>query len=130
MFLKRFLNMPTSTCRLFVARDSSIGISTRYGLDGPGVEFRCGRDFPHPSRPALGHPQPPTGSFLGVNRPGRGVEQPSPSSGGVEEKVELYLYTTSVFVASYRVTFSFTFIRRLFLPVSDGVSSVRGVTEF
>ena len=36
-----------------MGRDSSVGIATRYGLDGPGIESRCGRDFPHPSRPAL-----------------------------------------------------------------------------
>ena len=42
-----------------VGRDSSVGIATRYGLDGPGVESRWGRDFPHPSRPALGPTQPP-----------------------------------------------------------------------
>ena len=41
------------------ARDSSVGITTRYGLDGPGIESRWGRDFPHPSRPALGPIQPP-----------------------------------------------------------------------
>jgi hypothetical protein len=35
-------------------RDKSVGIATRYGLDGPGIESRCGRDFPHPFRPALG----------------------------------------------------------------------------
>ena len=35
-------------------RDSSVGIATCYGLDGPGIEYRWGRDFPHPSRPALG----------------------------------------------------------------------------
>jgi hypothetical protein len=35
-------------------RDSSVGIATRYGLDSPGIESRWGRDFPHPSRPALG----------------------------------------------------------------------------
>ena len=28
-------------------------IATRYGLDGPGIEFLCGHDFPHPSIPAL-----------------------------------------------------------------------------
>jgi hypothetical protein len=25
-----------------VGRDSSVGIATRYGLDGPGIESRCG----------------------------------------------------------------------------------------
>ena len=34
-------------------------IATRYGLDGPRMESRCMRDFPHPSRPALGPTQPP-----------------------------------------------------------------------
>jgi hypothetical protein len=35
----------------------SVGIATGYGLDGAGIEFRWGRDFPHLSRTALGpHP--------------------------------------------------------------------------
>jgi len=61
-----------------VGRDSSVGIATRYGLGGRGIESRWWRDFPHPSRPALG----PTsyrmgnGSFPGVKRPGRGVDHP------------------------------------------------------
>jgi hypothetical protein len=38
---------------------SSVGIATGYGLDGPGIEARWGRDFPHMSRPALGATQPP-----------------------------------------------------------------------
>ena len=38
---------------------SAVGIATCYGLDGPGIESRWGRDFPHPSRPALGSTQPP-----------------------------------------------------------------------
>jgi hypothetical protein len=29
-------------------RDSSVGIVTRYGLDGPGIESRWGRDFVKP----------------------------------------------------------------------------------
>jgi hypothetical protein len=41
------------------SRDSSVGIATRYGLEGPGIEFRWGRDFPYPSRMALGPIQPP-----------------------------------------------------------------------
>jgi hypothetical protein len=38
---------------------SSVGKATDYGLDGPGIESRWGRDIPHLSRPALGPTQPP-----------------------------------------------------------------------
>jgi hypothetical protein len=41
-----------------MGRDSSVGIATRYGLDGPGIESLWGRDIPHPFRPALGPAQP------------------------------------------------------------------------
>jgi hypothetical protein len=34
-------------------------MATSYGLDGPGIEYRWGRDFPHLFRPALGPTQPP-----------------------------------------------------------------------
>ena len=63
-------------------RDSSVGIATRYGLDGPGIESRWGggRDFPHLPRAALGPTQPPVqwapGLSTGVKRPGRGVDHP------------------------------------------------------
>ena len=40
-------------------RNGVNGIATRYGLDGPGIESRWGRYFPHRSRPALGPTQPP-----------------------------------------------------------------------
>jgi hypothetical protein len=40
-----------------VGPDSVVGIATRYGLDGLGIESWWGRDFPHPSRVSLGpHP--------------------------------------------------------------------------
>jgi len=63
-----------------MGRDSAVGIATRYGLDGPGIESRWGRNFQHLSRPALGPTQLPIlwvlGLFPGVKRPGRGVEHP------------------------------------------------------
>jgi len=61
-----------------VGRDSSVGITTRYGLDGPGIEFRWGRGFPHPSRPVLGPTKPATQWVpcltLGVKRSGLVVD--------------------------------------------------------
>jgi hypothetical protein len=36
-----------------MGRDSLVGIATRYGLDGPGIESRWVQAFPHLSRPAL-----------------------------------------------------------------------------
>jgi len=55
---------------------SSVCIATGYGLDGPGIESRWGRDSPHLSRLASGaHPASctmGTRSFLGV-KSGRGV---------------------------------------------------------
>ena len=41
-----------------MGRDSSVVIATRYRLDGPGIESRLRRDFPHLSRPALRPTQP------------------------------------------------------------------------
>jgi hypothetical protein len=80
-------------------RDSSVGIATRYGLDGPGIESRWERDFSQPSRPAMGPTQPSVqwvpGLFSGVMRPGRGVDHPPSSSTRVKESVELYLYSPS-----------------------------------
>ena len=38
---------------------SSVGIATGYGLDGPGIESRWGRNFSHLSGPVLESTQPP-----------------------------------------------------------------------
>jgi hypothetical protein len=51
-----------------LGRDSSVGIATRYELDGPGIDSWWGRDFPHPSRPALGPTQPPIQWVPGLSR--------------------------------------------------------------
>ena len=57
----------TIFCLLYMFRTWA-GIATRYGLDGPGIESRWGRDFPHPSRPALGPTQPPVQWLPGLSR--------------------------------------------------------------
>jgi len=56
-------------------RDSSVGIATGYGLDGPEIESRCGRNFLHPPRPALRPTQPTVQWVPGLSQgsSGRGV---------------------------------------------------------
>ena len=80
-----------------MGRDSVVVIATCYGLDGPRIETWWGRDFPHPSRPALG-PTPAsytmgTGSFPGVKRPMGGVHHSPTPSAKVKERVEPYIYS-------------------------------------
>jgi hypothetical protein len=79
-------------CAVMQGRDSSVSIVTHYELDHPGIEPWWGRDFPHPSRPALRPTQPPVqwvprGEAAGVWR--------WPSTAEVNERVALYLYSTS-----------------------------------
>jgi len=64
-----------------------VGIATGYGLDGPGIESRWGRDFPHLSQTGPGaHPASctmGTGSFPGVKSwTGWTVRGSNPGGGG------------------------------------------------
>jgi hypothetical protein len=56
-----YTQLNTSLCMCWycyvVGQDSSVDIANRYGLDGPRIEVRQGRDFPHQSRTALGSTQ-------------------------------------------------------------------------
>ena len=47
---------------------SSVGIAIGYGLDGPGIESRWGRYFPHLSITTLGPIQPPVQWVPGLSR--------------------------------------------------------------
>ena len=63
-------------------RVSSVGIATRYELDSPGDGIPVGARFSAPVQTGPGtHPASYTMgnvSFLGVKRPGRGSDHPSP----------------------------------------------------
>ena len=75
------------------AVDSAVGIATRYGLDGPGIESRCGGEIflTRPDRPWV--PSSLLHNGYRVKRPGRVVDYPPPSSAEVKGRVELYLYS-------------------------------------
>ena len=47
---------------------SVVDIATGCGLEGPGIESRCGRDFLHLSRPALGPTQLPVQWVQGLSQ--------------------------------------------------------------
>jgi hypothetical protein len=47
---------------------SAVSTDTRYGMNGPGIESRCGWVSPRPSRPTLGPTQPPIQWVPGYSR--------------------------------------------------------------
>jgi hypothetical protein len=61
-------------------QDSVVRIAARYGLDGPMIESRLGRDLPHLSRPTMGPPSLLHCAFrmalLEVKRRDCGVDHP------------------------------------------------------
>ena len=78
--------------------DSAVGIATGYVLDGPDIESRCGRDFPHTSRSALGLTQPLIQWVLGFSRSKAAGSWGWPgttSSAEVEGRVEVYICSPS-----------------------------------
>ena len=75
-----------------MGRDSSVGIATRCGTDGPGIKSVPMQTGPgdQQSSCAMG-----TGSFPRAKRPGRVVDHLLASSAEVKEGVELHIYSPS-----------------------------------
>jgi hypothetical protein len=92
-------------------RDRSVGIVTRYELDGPGIESLWERDIPRLCIFALGLTQTPVQwvwVLPGGTAGGAWRWSPITSIAEVKEGVELYLYILLwAFVACYRVNFAF-----------------------
>jgi hypothetical protein len=76
-----------------------LGIVTLYGLDGPGMESRCGEIFSVPGARPASCMVGTVFCFPGVDRPWSGGDSPLRSSAKVKERVELCV----LFVACSRV---------------------------
>ena len=79
--------------------DSVVSIVTGYRLNDLGIKIWLGRDFLHPSRPALGPTWPPIRWVLGLFFMQSGqclaLTTHSHLTPRLREKVELYLYSSS-----------------------------------
>jgi len=97
-----------------MGRGSSVGIATRYGLDGPGIASRWGRGFPHPSRPALGPTQPPIQwvpvLYRGYSNRGVALTTHLHLAPSLKKESAITLHYFWAFMAFSRVTYTFTFI--------------------
>ena len=86
-----------------MGQDSSVGIATRYGLDGPGIN-RVGARYS-----ALGPTQPPVQWEPGLSQRSEcAVDHPSPSSVEVKGRGAIPLLPLWAFVACSRANFTFT----------------------
>jgi hypothetical protein len=83
----------------YVGRDSSVGISDSLWARRSGDRIPVVAKYSAPVQRGPGGHQASytvgTGSFPGVERPGRGVDHPFTSSAEVKERVQLYIYSPS-----------------------------------
>jgi hypothetical protein len=100
LMYRKYLIIPDSKREIQCSRTFIFIVTSRFVLrtvrSGDLIPGGGGRDFPHPSRPAPAPTQPPIqwvpGLLPEVERPGRGVDHPPPSSAEVKERIELYSY--------------------------------------
>ena len=96
-FNSAFKGLISHSTSYIVGRDSSVGIATRYGLDGPGDRIPVGARFfrPRPDRP-WGPPSLLYNGyrvFYGSKAAGVWRWPSTSSSAKVKERVKLYLYS-------------------------------------
>jgi hypothetical protein len=77
---------------MFISKAHAICVvvtATGYGLEGPGIESRWGRDFLHLTRPALGPTRPPLQWYrvfpMGKERPVHDADPSLPSSAVIKK---------------------------------------------
>ena len=99
-------------------------------MGGPGVEFRYGRGFPHPSTPVSVPNQLPVqhvrGLFTEVNRPELGVDHPSLIRAEAKETVQLTSIPSLWLVACSWVNI---YLYRLLLPSPKMFDTRKYVSE-
>ena len=96
---------------------SLVGLANRCGFGGQGFERRSGRDVFLFSIPVQTSPKSNPSSFTmgpglfpDVKRPGRGVDYPLYLAPRLRMSRAITLLHLRVFMAFYRVTFTFTFM--------------------
>jgi hypothetical protein len=112
MIIDKYLNLCSTG--LYVGRDSSVGVATRYGLDGPRIEFRWGSRFSSPVQVCPGaHPASytrGTAFFPGVKWPDRGIDHPPQLSPMLKKSRAIPLLLLWAIVAWSRVKFTLPFL--------------------
>jgi hypothetical protein len=107
-----------------MGRDSSVGIATDYGLDGPGIESRWeARFFAHNQNGPGAHPAScimGTGSFPGVKRPGLSADHAPPSIAEVSK--ECSYNSTPLWVFGSVALYLYHIIRRIAKVCGPGSS--------
>jgi hypothetical protein len=93
--------------RACVRRNSSVGIATRYGLDGPGIDSRWGRYFQHPSRLTQPSVQWVPGLLQGLEQPGVTLTSHPFVLSSERKSRTISLFPVWVFIACSMVNFTF-----------------------
>ena len=99
---------------IIISWDSAVGVATNYGLEGPGMECRWGRDFLHPSTPALGPTQPSVQWVPGLYRGWSGQRVVLTTHPHLAPRLKksraIPFLSLWAFVACYRVNFALQII--------------------